>query len=70
MKTGKRMKRGYALALAFLLTLPCLAKIRTEAALAIDTEADCSLTVSVEDSDYKDDFNDMVIPSPSSRYSI
>ena len=62
MKTGKRMKRGYALALAFLLTLPCLAKIRTEAALAIDTEADCSLTVSVEDSDYKDDFNDMVIP--------
>ena len=56
------MKRGYALALAFLLTLPCLAKIRTEAALAIDTKADCSLTVSVEDSDYKDDFNDMSIP--------
>lgn len=56
------MKRGYALALAFLLTLPCLAKIRTEAALAIDTKADCSLTVSVEDSDYKDDFNDMIIP--------
>ena len=56
------MKKGYALALAFLLTLPCLAKIRTEAALAIDTAASCSLTVSVEDSDYMDDFNEMSIP--------
>ena len=62
MKITKRVKAGCALVLAGALVFPGMSKIRTEAALAIDTAAVCSLTVSVEDSDYKDDFNEMSIP--------
>ncbi len=62
MKISRRTRKGYALALAFLLTLPCLVRIRTEAAAAIDTSVKCSLTVSVGSSDYKEDFNEMSIP--------
>ena len=59
MKISRRMRKGYALALAFLLTLPCLVRIQTEAATAIDTSVKCSLTVSVGSSDYEEDFNEM-----------
>ncbi len=62
MKISRRMRKGYALALAFLLTLPCLIRIQTEAATAIDTSVKCSLTVSVGSSDYEEDFNEMSIP--------
>lgn len=61
---GKRWKKGYVLALAFfLLMVPCLAYMRTRAAVAIDTEkSDCSITVSVEGSDFQEDFDEMSIP--------
>lgn len=62
MKISKRVRDGYALALVFALTLPCLVKVQTQAALAIDVDKDCSLTVSVEDSEYADEFADLSIP--------
>lgn len=66
MKISRGVRKGYALALACMLALPCLAKIQTSAALAIDVDKDdCSLTVSVE-GDYgegfKEDLNEMKIP--------
>ena len=63
-ESGKRWKKGYVLALAFfLLMVPCLAYMRTRAAIAIDTEkSDCSITVSVEGSDFQEDFDKMSIP--------
>ncbi len=46
-----------------MLALPCLTRIRTQAALAVDVDKDdCSLTVSVEDSEYRDEFNNLSIP--------
>lgn len=63
MKISKRVRNGYALALAFMLVLPCVARIQTQAALAIDVDKDdCSITISVEDSEYKDEFNELSIP--------
>ncbi len=62
MKIGKRVKRGCVLALAGMLALPGLSLLRTQAAGAIDTEASCSLTVTVEDSQYISDFDKMSIP--------
>lgn len=57
-------KKGCVLALAlFLTTLPCLAYMRTWAAVAIDTKkTDCQITVSVEGSDDQEDFDKMSIP--------
>lgn len=69
MKLTKSVKRGYALALAAVLALPCLNLMQTQAAEAIDVNAKCSLTVSVEISgadagneSYLEDFNQMEIP--------
>lgn len=62
MKVSKRVRTGYALALAGMLVLPGLNILRTQAAGEIDTEAVCSLTVSVEDSEYSENFNGMKIP--------
>lgn len=62
MKISRKIRKGYALALAFLLVLPCLVYIRTEAAVAIDTEAKCSLTVSVEGSEYEGELDELSIP--------
>ena len=62
MKISKRVRNGYALALAFALALPCLVKVQTQAAQAIDVDEDCSLTVSVADSEYRDEFSDLSIP--------
>ncbi len=62
MKISKRVRNGYALALVFALALPCLVKVQTQAALAIDVDEDCSLTVSVADSEYRDEFADLSIP--------
>ncbi len=71
MKLTKNMKKGFALALAAALVLPCLnlPLEQTQAADAIDTGAKCSLTVSVEISGtdagnevYLKDFNQMEIP--------
>lgn len=62
MKRSRRIKRGYALALACILALPGLSLLRTQAAGTINTEAKCSLTVTVEGSEYAADFNEMSIP--------
>ena len=62
MKISKRVRTGYALALAGILALPGLSLLTTQAAGAIDTGAKCSLTVTVEESEYAKDFNDMSIP--------
>lgn len=62
MKAGKRFRRGCALALAVLLGLSGLVQIRTQAATGIETGRLCTLTVSVADSEYKEDFNEMKIP--------
>lgn len=45
-----------------MLALPGVSLLRTQAAGAIDTEARCSLTVTVEDSEYVQDFTNMHIP--------
>ena len=48
MKRMKRIKKGYVLALAALLLLPCLRIIQAQAAGGVDiSKEDCSLTVSV-----------------------
>lgn len=70
MKISRGVRNGYALALACMLALPCLLKIQTSAAMAIDVDKnDCSLTVSVEasvgddqDKAFKEDLNEMKIP--------
>ncbi|MDE7038382.1 MAG: hypothetical protein K2O98_10640 [Lachnospiraceae bacterium] len=62
MKISKRVRRGYALALACLLTLPCLSMMRTQAVAAIEVDRICSLTVSAADSGYAGDFDEMTIP--------
>ncbi len=62
MKAGKRFRRGCALALAVLLGLSGLVQIRTQAATGIETGRLCTLTVSVADSEYKEEFNEMKIP--------
>lgn len=62
MKISRRVRTGYALALAGILALPGLSLMRTQAAGAIDPGAECSLTVTVEESEYAEDFNDMNIP--------
>jgi len=62
LKAGKRFRRGCALALAVLLGLSGLVQIRTQAATGIETGRLCTLTVSVADSEYKEEFNEMKIP--------
>lgn len=70
MKKNKTAGKGYALVLAALLALPCLGGLlQTQAAGRIDTDRECSLTVSVEISEsiggndaYLEDFNQMSIP--------
>ncbi len=69
MKIRKRLKWKCVLALAVLLTLPCLGLIQTRAAKGIDLNRECSLTVSVEigsdaggNDAYLEDFNKMEIP--------
>lgn len=63
MKMRKRLKSAGLLALALLLAACYFSRAQvTQAAVAIDTEAECSLTVSVEDSLFLDDFNKMTIP--------
>ncbi len=67
---SKRMRTGYALALAALLALPCLPMTRIQAANGIDLDASCSITVSVsigegqevQDEEYVKDFREMQIP--------
>lgn len=69
MKIRKRLKWKCVLALAVLLTLPCLGLMQTRAAKGIDLNRECSLTVSVEigsdaggNDAYLEDFNKMEIP--------
>lgn len=62
MKISKRVRKGCALALTGILALSGLSLLRTQAAGEIDTEAPCSLTVTVEDSQYLQDFDRMNIP--------
>lgn len=69
MKLTKSVKRGYALALAAVLALPCLNLMQTQAANAINEDAKCTLTVSVDisaadqdNTEYLNDFNQMEIP--------
>lgn len=64
MKMRERLKKRYVLALAFaLLALPCLVRMQSRAAIAIDTaKTDCSITVSVAGNDFQEDFNQMSIP--------
>lgn len=67
MKVRKRLKRGYALALAVLLGLSCLIHMQTQAAVRIEADrTDCTLTVSVAASPVEDEFqkdlNEMKIP--------
>lgn len=76
MKISKSMRKGYALTLAAILTLPCLSLMQTQAARGIDTEQECSLTVSVRignaaraNDEYLEDFNQMSIPVSVYRVS-
>ena len=67
MELSRKVRRGCALALAAVLTLPGLSLMKTQAAVGIETgRDDCSLTVSVgvggSDSEYLEDFNRMTIP--------
>ena len=67
MELSRKGRRGCALALAAVLTLPGLSLMKTQAAVGIETgRDDCSLTVSVgvggSDSEYLEDFNRMSIP--------
>ena len=48
MKISQNFRKGCALALVSLLALPCLSLMRTQAAGAIDVDAKCTLTVSVD----------------------
>ena len=63
MKMRKRLRAGGLLALAFLLVIADFGRVQvTQAAVAIDTDAKCSLTVSVEDSMFLEELNDITIP--------
>lgn len=63
MKISKRLTKGCAVALAFLLTVPFAGRINTQAANGIDTEKnDCSITVSVEQEGYEGGYGRDGIP--------
>jgi hypothetical protein len=70
LKISEKVRRRYMSVLAALLMVPCLNLMQTQAAARIDTEADCSLTVSVDiirgadgsNEEYLEDFNQMHIP--------
>lgn len=76
MKISKNFRKGCVLALAGLLAIPCLSLMQTQAAGAIDVDARCSLTVSVDKTvlmegegagdqtllQYKEDFAKVEIP--------
>lgn len=69
MKIRKKIKKGYLLAVAALLALPCINLMQAQAAREIDLNRECSLTVSVEagtaagsSESYLEDFNQMAIP--------
>lgn len=65
MKISKRVRRGYALVLACMFALPCLAMMQTQAADAVEVDRKCSLTVSVEgnyDKAFEEDLSEMQVP--------
>lgn len=62
MKRKGIVKRGYAIALAAILLLPGLSLVKTYAADWIETDKLCTLTISVEGSEYAEDFKEMEIP--------
>lgn len=63
MKIGKRVKQGYAIALAVLLGLPGLGYMRTQAANGIDlNKKDCSITISANNSVVEGETAGVTIP--------
>ena len=69
MRKSKKIKKGYILALAALLLLPCINILQAQAAREIVLDQECSLTVSVEvgaesgsNDEYLGDLNQMSIP--------
>ena len=69
MKISEKMRKGYILALAAFLLLPCLKLLQVQAAREIVLNQKCSLTVSVEiggtagsNEEFLEDFNRMTIP--------
>lgn len=75
MKIREKIKKGYVIALAALMLLPCVSLMQARAAGEINLDADCSLTISVDingnadgsttgNADYLNDFNQMKISVP------
>lgn len=63
MKISKRFTKGCALTLAFLLTVPFMGRMQTQAANGIDTgKDDCSITVAVEQEGYEGGYGKAGIP--------
>lgn len=63
MKISKRLTKGCALTLAFLLTVPFMGRMQTQAANGIDTgKDDCSITVAVEQEGYEGGYGKAGIP--------
>lgn len=62
MKISKRLTKGCAWALAFLLTVPFMGRMQTQAANGIDTEEKCSIKVTVEQQGYEGSFKKTNIP--------
>lgn len=63
MKISKRLTKGCAWALAFLLTVPFMGRMQTQAANGIDTSKnDCSITVSVNQEGYEGGYGRAGIP--------
>lgn len=69
MRISGKLRKGYLLALAALMLLPCLKVMQVKAAREIVLDQECSLTVSVEiggtaegNGAYLEDFNRMSIP--------
>lgn len=63
MKISKRLTKGCALTLAFLLTVPFMGRMQTQAANGIDTgKEDCSITVAAEQEGYEGGYGKEGIP--------
>lgn len=69
MKIREKIKKGYVIALAALMLLPCISLMQAQAVEELDFGAACKLTVSVKfnDDDYKDDFSNMTVTVPVYR---
>lgn len=62
MKISKRLTKGCAWALAFLLTVPFAGRMQTRAANGINTEEKCSIKMTVEQQGYEGSFKKTKIP--------